>query len=93
MEWASVTVMKLIENDTVVLWEDLAYDWNPHVDLDDPDAGPNAIGQEFGAGSFRLLDNDPARTHPDPHEVEFRYIERIVEEDINTTVTYSYHVL
>lgn len=92
-EWADVTVLKLIQNDDTILFEEVASDWNPHVDLDDPALGPNAIGTEFGAGTYYLLDNEAINTHPDPHEVEYRYILRTVEEDITTITAYSYHVL
>jgi len=92
-EWESVTVLQLIQNDDTILFEEVASDWNPHADLDDPAAGPNALGAEFGAGAFYLLDNGASLVHPDPHETEYRYIFRIVEEDITTNVTYSYHVL
>lgn len=92
-EWESVTVLKLIENDTAVIFEEVASDWNPHTDLDDPATGPDAIGAAFGAGVYYLLDNSPNRVHPDPHETEYRYVFRIVLETITTLTDYSYHAL
>lgn len=92
-EWESVTVLKLIQNDTTILFEEVSSDWNPHTDLDDPATGPNAIGSEFGAGTYWLIDNEPSRIHVDPHEDELRAILRTVEEDVTTTVAYSYHIL
>lgn len=93
MEWTDVTVLKLIENDATVLFEEVASNWNPHCDLDDPVVGPDAIGQEFGAGVYYLLDNEANRVHPDPHETEYRYIYREVLELITTTTDYAYHAL
>jgi hypothetical protein len=92
-EWTDVTVLKLVENDQTILFEEVAADWNPHADLDDPAVGPTAIGEQYGAGVYYLLDNTPRSVHPDPHETEYAYVFRIVEEDVNTTVTYSYHIL
>lgn len=93
MEWTDVTVLKLIENDTTVLFEEVASNWNPHCDLDDPAVGADAIGQAFGAGVYYLLDNEANRVHPDPHETEFRYIYREVLENVITTTDYFYHAL
>lgn len=104
MAFDSVTVLKLVENDQAILFEEVASEWNPHTDLQDPVSGPNAIGEEFGAGTYYLLDNNPDSR--DAHEIhehllhpayddlhgEFNYLFRIVEEDVTTTVSYSYHV-
>jgi hypothetical protein len=92
-EWEDVTVLKLVQNDTTILFEEVASHWNPHADLDDPAVGPTAIGEEYGAGAFYLLDNTARTVHPDPHETEFAYVYRIVEEDVETNTTYSYHIL
>lgn len=92
-EWESVTVLKLIQNDTAVLFEEVASDWNPHADLDDPAVGPTVIGEAYGAGVFYLLDNTARIAHPDPHETEYSYILRIVLETVITDTEYSYHTL
>lgn len=69
-------------DDVLEVWNEVDDDWGPLHDEDllDPVLGPQAIGQDWGAGMFILLDNQHGG-----------YLQVVVDEEFDETITYSYH--
>ncbi len=96
-------MFKLVENNEAILFEEVASEWNPHQDLQDLYEGPNAIGDQFGAGTYYIFDNgiigEELHLHTHLHQPQlhidpahFALGPLTVLEEVTTTVAYAYHV-